>query len=99
MENKCPDNCSNCKDSRACVPFFAHENVLMHYGKVNRRSMVTTICVCIMAIVMTAIFVIAYTVRENVRSNREQYLIDTIIEMRPPAQTEVSDGIHEYSDP
>ena len=48
---------------------------------------------------MTAIFVIAYTVRENVRSNREQYLIDTIIEMRTPAQTEVSDGIHEYSDP
>lgn len=99
MENKCPDNCNNCKDSRACVPFFAHENVLMHYGRVNRRSMITTVCVCIMAVVLVAIFVIAYTVRENGWAVREKYLVDTIIELRTPAQTEVPNGIYQQSDP
>ena len=24
-------DCKNCDDRQACVPFFAHENVLMHY--------------------------------------------------------------------
>lgn len=28
-------DCKNCEEKTACVPFFAHENVLMHY---NRRT-------------------------------------------------------------
>lgn len=28
MENKC----QGCDDSKACVPFFLHENAMMHYN-------------------------------------------------------------------
>jgi hypothetical protein len=52
-----------------------------------------------MAVVLVAIFVIAYTVRENGWAVREKYLVDTIIELRTPAQTEVPNGIYQQSDP
>ena len=34
-------NCSNCDQKTACVPFFLHENAMMHYNRVNRRILIT----------------------------------------------------------
>ena len=82
------------------VSAFEHENALMHYGRVNKRSMITTICVCVMAILMTAIFVTAYTVREKDRSEREKFLIEKILELRDSNSTEVAaDGVHQQPNP
>ena len=67
-------NCSNCKDSKACISFFAHENAMMHKDMDNERSHKTTRFVCITFIVITLIFVIAYTFRMN-------SFLDTIKEM------------------
>lgn len=72
------------------VSRFEYENTLMHYGRVNKRSLIALVCVCVTFIVITTIFVIAYTVREH-------NWLETIKTMRPTAG--VSDGIHEQSDP
>lgn len=69
---------------------FQHENALMHYGKVNKRSLVALICVCVTFVVITTIFVIAYTVREK-------NWLDTLSHMRP-AITEVQDGVYQQPD-
>ena len=53
---------------------FAYENALMHKDFDNARANRTTLFVCITAIVMTLIFVFAYTVRMN-------SFIDTINKM------------------
>ena len=78
-------------DEPRTIPEFEHENAIMHDGMVNRRSMIMLICVCVTFIVITAIFVMGYTVRErNMLS---------LIAQRLPAVAEVSDGVHEQPDP
>ena len=75
------------------VSAFEHENALMHYGRVNKRSLIALVCVCITFVIITTIFVIAYTVREK-------NWLDTLSRMRTPAITEVADdGIHEQPNP
>ena len=59
-------DCKNCNDKQAaCVPFFAHENVLMHYNRANRRMLVALICVCVTFIITILVFVTGYTAREK----------------------------------
>lgn len=55
MENK----------SERTVSAFEHENSLMHYGMVNKRSMIMLISVCVTFVLITLIFVIGYTIRER----------------------------------
>ena len=31
------DKCKNCESGAACVPFFLHENAMMHYNRANHR--------------------------------------------------------------
>lgn len=61
MEN----NCKNCEEKQACVPFFAHENVLMHYNRANRRMLIALAIVCVTFIATIIIFVSGYTKREK----------------------------------
>lgn len=72
------------------VSAFEHENALMHYGRVNKRSLVALICVCVTFVVITTIFVIAYTVREK-------NWLDTLSHMRPAC--EVQYGVQQQQDP
>ena len=71
------------------VSAFEHENSLMHYGMVNRRSMIMLISVCVTFIMITLIFVIGYTVREK-------NWLNTLTRI---GVTEVSDGVHQQPDP
>lgn len=59
-------DCKNCEEKeQACVPFFLHENMVMHFSKVNRRMVILfAIWGVIMAIVI-GIFVYGNTVREK----------------------------------
>ena len=57
-------NCKNANTNdtkQACIPFFAHENTMMHYNVANKRMLVALITVCMTII----IFVCGYTVREK----------------------------------
>ena len=77
-------------DEPRTVSAFEHENALMHYGRVNKRSLISLVCVCLTFIIITTIFVVAYTVREK-------NWIDALA--RTAHQTEVADGVHQQPDP
>ena len=72
--------------SPVSIPFFAHENVLMHYNRANRRMLIALIIVCITFIVTIIVFVTGYTAREK-------NWLDTL------QRVGVTDGIHQQSDP
>lgn len=83
------EKCKNCNDKVACVPFFAHENVLMHYNRANKRMLIALIVVCATLSLIIGIFVYGNTVREK-------QLIDMAIQQR---STEVTDGLQQQTDP
>ena len=71
------------------VSAFEHENSLMHYGMVNKRSMIMLISVCVTFVLITLIFVIGYTIREK-------NWLDTLTRV---GVTEVADGVHQQPNP
>lgn len=86
---KAMDNaCKNCDDKQACVPFFAHENVLMHYNRANKRMLVALITICVTLSVVIGIFVYGNTIREK-----------QLIDMIDKRITEVENGVHQQHDP
>lgn len=82
------NNCQNCDDRVACVPFFAHENVLMHYNRANKRMLTALIVVCATLAVIIGIFVYGNTVREK-----------QLIDMVQQRTTEGANGVHEQPSP
>ena len=64
-EKRCGNNCAECSEQEKYIPFFDHQNTMMHYNWVNRRSMIQLIAVCIMAVVMVLIFATNQTQREQ----------------------------------
>ena len=79
------NECANCSEKVACVPFFAHENTVMHMATANRRLLIALCVVCITFIATIIIFVNGYTIREK-------NWLDTL-------KPEVTDGIQQQSDP
>ena len=71
------------EDREKTVSAFEHENALWHYGRVNKRSLIALVCVCVTFIIITTIFVIAYTIREK-------NWLDTLTHIRAPV-VEVAD--------
>ena len=57
------ENCKNCDNKQACVPFFLHENALMHKDRDNRRMMIVCLALCITLIVLVVTLVAYYTSR------------------------------------
>ena len=65
------------QDREQTVSAFEHENALWHYGRVNKRSLIALVCVCVTFVIITTIFVIAYTIREK-------NWLDTLQQIRTP---------------
>ena len=70
-----------------CIPFFAHENTMMHYNNANRRMLIALICVCLTFIITICVFVTGYTAREK-------NWLDTMTRLQQGV--EVQDGIQQY---
>lgn len=83
------EDCCNCDDKQACIPFFAHENSMMHYNHANRRMLIALVCVCVTFIVTIVVFVTGYT-------QREKNWLDTLNRIQ---RVEVADGIQQQPDP
>ena len=81
-------DCNNRDEKQACVPFFLHENALMHYSRVNKRMLILFCVWCATVALIIGIFVYGNTVREK-------QLID-LIDKRI---TEVEDGVHQQPNP
>lgn len=81
-------DCKNCEDQQACVPFFVHENTMMHYNRANKRMLIALISVLAFVTVMIGIFVYGNTIREK-----------QLIDMVNQRITEVADGVHQQPNP
>lgn len=75
------------------VSQFEHENALMHYGAVNRRSMIMLIAVCVTCVLMAAIFAVTDTIRDR---EWQKMFTDILSNYTIEAQ---EDGVHEFADP
>ena len=84
------EKCKNCDEKQACIPFFAHENTMMHYNNANRRMLIALVTVCLTFVLTIVVFVFGYTVREK-------NWLNTIKEITPA--TEVADGIQQQPNP
>ena len=85
-DERMDEKCNNCESKQACVPFFVHENTMMHYSAANRRMLIALVIVCLTFIVTIVVFVTGYT-------QREKNWLDTL------ARVGVTDGVHKQSSP
>ena len=106
-------NCSSCAEKgQTCIPFFVHENAMMHKDMDNERmheTMKTMSCnevkskrnMCITFIAIIIIFVTAYTIRTNIWLGTVNRMQDTIVELANrilPSGTEVDNDVHQQPD-
>ena len=84
------EKCKNCEDRQACVPFFVHEESLMHYNRVNKRILIT-VSTLFLLMCLTVSFIIGVLVSNNTIREKQ------IIEMMNQRITEVTNG--EYQEP
>ena len=84
------------EEKQRMIPYYEHEKVLMHYGAVNRRSMIMLIVTCATLLLITAVLVFANTAREN----RDKQIIEELVKaLKQPAAVEVdNDGVYEQPD-
>ena len=82
------EKCKGCEEKQACVPFFVHEDALMHYNRVNRRILIT-VSALFLLMCLTVSFIIGVLVSNNTIREKQ------IIEMMNQRITEVEDGERE----
>ena len=87
------EKCKSCEGKeQACVPFFLHENAMMHYNRANHRMLIALIVsVTIVMIGMVTLgwmFLSSYNDREKGWQEIVQQKL-----------TEVADGVHQQPDP
>lgn len=72
-----------CKNGagQACVPFYLHENAMMHKDRDNRRMMVVCLSLCITLIVVVVTLVAYYTSRTAMWNETISQLNRTIVEV------------------
>ena len=81
-------DCMNCKDKQACVPFFIHENAMMHKDWDNERmerivkgQKVANIIQSVVILLIVFIFVWFYTSRAQIWSNTISDMKQAIVEV------------------
>lgn len=100
--------CAECTEKgQTCIPFFVHENAMMHKDmdnermhetvqKINEKNNKTVLTVCITFVAIIVIFVTAYTIRTNIWLNTITRMNDTIVEMaNRGGGAEVEDAVHQ----
>ena len=86
------DKCKNCDSSQACVPFFLHENAMMHYNRANHRMLVALIVSIV--VIMVGMVTLGWMFLSSYNDREKGW--QEIVQQR---LTEVEDGVHQFSDP
>ena len=86
------NDCKNCDEKSACVPFFAHENVLMHYNRANTRMLIALIVS--LTVMMIGFVTLGYLFLSSYNAREEGW--QNIVQQRI---TEVENGVHQQPDP
>ena len=87
------EKCSNCESKQACVPFFVHENIMMHYNRANKRML---IALCVSLVTLVVGFVILGWLFLSSYNDREKGWQEIIHKRQV---TEVTDGVQQQPDP
>lgn len=86
------EKCKNCEE-QACVPFFLHENAMMHYNRANHRMLVALIVsivvVMIGMVTLGWMFLSSYNAREK---GWQEIVHQRLTEV-------VEDGVHQQPNP
>ena len=101
------EECKNCENQQACVPFFLHESAMMHKDADNERlaqiaqgQRRINVIQSVIILAVVAIMAMFYTYRTQLWNNTIAKQNETIIMLlneRTP--TGVSDGIYKQPDP
>lgn len=82
------ENCKNCEEKQACVPFFIHENAMMHKDMDNERmakivkgQRITNIIQSIVILLIVFFMVLFYTDRTRMWNDTIKGLNQTIVEV------------------
>ena len=76
QEKNCQTECKNCSDKERCIPFYDHQNTMMHYNWVNRRSMIITIVVIVSMVLTNFILATNHTAREKMWKEMIETLVN-----------------------
>lgn len=100
------EQCKNCENQQACVPYFLHESAMMHkdadnerLAKISEGQRRINVIQSIIILAIVAIMAMFYTHRTQIWNNTIAKQNETIIMLlneRTP--TGVSDGIHQQPD-
>ena len=85
-------DCKNCEDKQACVPFFVHENTMMHYNRANKRMLIALIVSIVVIMVGMVTLGWMFLSSYNDREKGWQEIIQARI-------TEVADGVYQQPNP
>ena len=82
------ENCKNCEEKKACVPFFIHENAMMHKDADNERmtkivkgQRITNIIQSIVILLIVFVMAMFYTSRTQMWNDTISKLNQTIVEV------------------
>lgn len=67
------EECKGCEDKQACIPFFVHENTVVHLNRINKRIMIAFSALFLL-VCLTVSFIVGTLVSNN--TIREKQLID-----------------------
>ena len=91
------ENCKNCEEKQACVPFFIHENAMMHKDADNERmakiakcQRITNIIQSVIILLIVFIFVWFYTSRAQIWSSTITEMKNAIVEVKNAKGTGLS---------
>ena len=69
------------KKSPATIPFFVHENDMMHSDTANRRMMIVCLALCITLVIVVVTLVAYYTSRTAIWKELVTDLSDKLVEV------------------
>ena len=72
----CRNECVNSSDKERCIPFYDHQNTMMHYNWVNRRSMIIIIVVVAAMVLTNWILATNHTAREKMWKEMIETLVN-----------------------
>ena len=86
------EKCKNCEGKeQACVPFFLHENAMMHYNRANHRMLIALIVS--LTVIMIGMVTLGWMFLSSYNDREKGW--QEIIQQRI---TEVSDGVYQQPD-
>ena len=83
-EKTCRKDCENCSEQEKCIPYFDHQNTMLHYNWANRRMLTALLAVCFTFIIVVTI--------NTIRETRWQDTVKELQLQMTNAITEIQNG-------